>query len=200
MHNEVGSKCLLVLIDNVPEEDGQATALVHANASEYLHRSEISQPLVACIAIHDLSSHSRSGCQLLMNLAKDELFDLVQKMTTVASLAMNTVSGRNVRVVYPMSVPLVARLLSLVLTCSGGGDDQAGDWMTGAERRCIDEYALAVKGKNAYSVLVYATLPKDCGGARLDSMVYRLGRETLIGGVPAYARNRRVQGFNLPSR
>ena len=143
---------------------------MHANASEYLHRSEISEPLVACIVVHDLSSRSRSGCQLLMNLAKDELFDLVQKMTTVASLAMKTVSGRNVRVVYPMSVPLVARLLSLVLTCSACGDDQAGEWMTGVERRCIDEYALAVKGKNAYQRMVYATLPKIV--AEQDSIVW----------------------------
>ena len=50
------------------------------------------------------------------------------------------------RVEYPISIPLVARLLSVVLTCSVGGGDQAGDWMIGAERRCIDEYALAVKG------------------------------------------------------
>ena len=123
---------------------------------------------MACIAIHDLSCRSRSGCQLLMKLAEDNLLDLVQKMTTVASLAMNTVSGRNVRVPYPMSVPLVARLSWPVLTCSVGGDDQAGDWTTGAERRCIDEYALAVKGENAYS-MVYATLPKTV--AEQDSIV-----------------------------
>ena len=43
MHRKVGSKCPLVSIVNVPEEDGQATALVHAKASKYLHRSEISQ-------------------------------------------------------------------------------------------------------------------------------------------------------------
>lgn len=98
-------------------------------------------------------------------------------------------SGRDVRVVYPMSVLLVARLLSAVLTCSMGGDGQAGEWMTGAERRCIDEYALAVKGGE---------------GGRMDLLPYRrvwrsrtrwygLGRATLIGGVPAYARNQRVQ-------
>ncbi len=32
MHSEVGSKFPLVSIDNVPGEDGQATALVHAKA------------------------------------------------------------------------------------------------------------------------------------------------------------------------
>ena len=63
------------------------------------------QSLVACIDIHYLSSHSRSGCQLPINLAEGEVLDLAQKMTTVGWLAMNIVSGRNVRVVYPMSVP-----------------------------------------------------------------------------------------------
>ena len=75
-----------------------------------------------------------------------------------------------------------------------GGGDQAGEWMRGAEGRCIDEYALAVNGgRVAYGGCtgVYAASPNDCGGARLDSM--GLGRAIVIGGVPAYARNRRAQ-------
>lgn len=51
MHNKVGSKCPLVWIDNVPEEDGQATALVHANASEYLHRLEVSLSWLASLSM-----------------------------------------------------------------------------------------------------------------------------------------------------
>ena len=51
MHGKVGSKCPLVSIDNVPEEDGQATALVHANANEYLHRSEISPLRLASLSM-----------------------------------------------------------------------------------------------------------------------------------------------------
>ena len=61
-----------------------------------------------------------------MSLAEDELFCLVQKMATVGSLAMNNVSGRNVRIVHPMSIHLVATLLSPVLTClMVGGEGQA---------------------------------------------------------------------------
>ena len=75
-----------------------------------------------------------------------------QKLTTVALLAMNNISGRNMRVVWPMPIPVEVRLLSLLLTCSMGGDDEVGEWMRGVERRCIDEYALAVKGgENGYA-------------------------------------------------
>ena len=34
MHGEVGSRYPLVRIDNVPEEDGQATEVVHATVYE----------------------------------------------------------------------------------------------------------------------------------------------------------------------
>ena len=84
---------------------------------------------MACVEIHYLSSRSRSGCLLPINLATGELFDWAQNMTTVAWLAMNMVSGRNVRVVISNVRPFgkVARLLSPVLTCSmKGGGDQAG--------------------------------------------------------------------------
>ena len=58
------------------------------------------QHLVAYIDIHHLSSRGRSGCPLPINLAeRGELLDLAEKMTTVVWLAMNIVSGRNVRVV-----------------------------------------------------------------------------------------------------
>ena len=50
MHSKVGSKCPLVLINNVPEEDGQATGLVHANAS-YLHRLDISPSWLASLSM-----------------------------------------------------------------------------------------------------------------------------------------------------
>ena len=33
-----------------------------------------------------------------------------------------------------------------------GGGDQAGEWMRGSERRCMDEYALAVKGEELHMV------------------------------------------------
>ena len=61
MDSKGGSKCPLVFINNVPEEDGQATGLVHpiftgwTLAHHGLHR----------YLIHDLSSRSRRGCKLL---------------------------------------------------------------------------------------------------------------------------------------
>ncbi len=45
----------------------------------------------------------------------------------------------------------------------GGWRRSSGDWTTGEERRCMEEYALAVKGKMAY-----ATLPKIVAEHRLD--------------------------------
>lgn len=103
-----------------------------------------------------------------------------------------------------MSIPLVDSS-EIVESCLDvfreSGGDQAGEWMRGTKRRCIDEYALAVKGgRIAYGgctgvVCVGSSvccLTDDCGGAiDFDSM--GLGRAILIGGVPAYARNRRAQ-------
>ena len=60
------------------------------------------------------------------------------------------------------------RLLSPLLTCSVGGDGEAVDWVRGAERRCIDEYALAVKGGRR-GENGYAALPKTV--AEQESMI-----------------------------
>ena len=70
---------------------------------------------MACVDIHHLSSRSHSGCLLPINLAEGKLLDLAQKMTTVAWLAMNIVSGRNVRVVISNVRPFGSQIVESCL-------------------------------------------------------------------------------------